>query len=211
MSVENILKVYHGATEAEKAEGMEWYAEAFRESAKLAGTFKTDVKRVVFAIAVMSPNNKWERNINDIVSVIVAYKNGSLKRMNDDFLTGNNKAFKSLYSLTYPANISKAYRILKGELGALNGQKVESFADNIFYRESERVTVDSHAYSVWAGKAMSSKLAQPFITKQYKQVEADYIEAAESVGIKPYQMQAVTWITWRNHRKNKTIDKLLNS
>lgn len=194
----NIEKVYNNATDTEKRDGLLWYPEAFRTCATLAEEFKVGVKNTVWALASLSPNNSWTNNILDLVKVLKCYNNKDHKQMCHLYENGDKHAFKSLTCRTYPINILKAFHCLDGRLEYLKGKKVTSFADNIWNPASQKVTVDGHAYSIYAGQKMSMSKASPHIQKEYDIVEKAYQDTASKIGIKPMELQAITWVSWRN-------------
>ena len=78
--------------------------------------------------------------------------------------------------------------------------KTASFFDNIKYASSEAVTVDMWAYSIFHGKVTPAKGLKD---KEYEEVAEAYRQAAKVAGMKAYQVQAVSWVTFRNMVKNK--------
>lgn len=194
----NIEKVYNNATDTEKRDGLLWYPEAFRTCATLAEEFKVVVKNTVWALASLSPNNSWTNNILDLVKVLKCYSDNNHRNICNSYENGDKSAFKSLACRTYPINILKAFHCLDGRLDYLKGKKVTSFADNIWNPASQKVTVDGHAYSIYAGQKMSMSKASPYIKKEYDIVEKAYQDTASKIGIKPMELQAITWVSWRN-------------
>ena len=45
------------------------------------------------------------------------------------------------------------------------------------------------------GKHMEENIGK----KEYRLLQAAYVHAAKKVGIKAYEMQAITWMAWRRH------------
>jgi hypothetical protein len=100
----------------------------------------------------------------------------------------------------YPLNIEKARRILEGEepLRVLSGNKVRAFFLNIQAPENiaNPVVVDAHMYSVW--KLRTHKVTEINISdKVYHQISKDFGIVAAQVGIRPNQLQATCWSTWK--------------
>ena len=74
--VRNILKVYRQATEAEHKHGTTWYAKAQAQAQAIADKHVVPLRVVVGVIAALSPNNKWERNVNDADQMLSAFLRG---------------------------------------------------------------------------------------------------------------------------------------
>ena len=120
-------------------------------------------------------------NLKDTVTVLQAVKDG---KGPDDVGVG-----------TFHNNKRKAFEIVQtGNTALVVGQKTVSFIDNIKYLNSEMVTVDIHAYSIYNGQVTSAKKITP---KEYNKVAESYRKAAKIAGITPSEMQAITWHTYR--------------
>ena len=141
MSVENILAVYKMATPEEKRDGIVWYVEAFADCKRIALDTKVPVHIVVGVVAALSPNNKWDRNINNAKDLIEGYLNG--------------EHIESIKVSTYNKMKEKAWSILDrmpdedGVSLILNGQKITSFYRNIMGHDT--CTVDGHAKNIYYG------------------------------------------------------------
>jgi hypothetical protein len=184
----NILRVYRNATESELRAGHEWYSLAHEKAHALAGQYSITLPQAVGVIAALSPSNPWPRNVKDAEAVLRA-----VQTQQDEYRV-----------TAYGPNKRKAERIARGEdpLVVLGGPKVRSFYDNILNpAESEAVTVDGHAYSVWAGArhTLGRLGTVPEITpRRYEAIAADYRRAADKLKVRPHELQATTWIAWRN-------------
>ena len=96
--MKNILKVFSLATPDEIADGIKWYAEAQAISKKLSLKHDMPLHIVVGVMAALSPNNKWERNVQNTDELIAAYLNG--------------EAIESIKVSTYNKMKEKAWSIL---------------------------------------------------------------------------------------------------
>lgn len=170
---ENILSVYESATDSEIMEGTEWYPKVHDIAVDLGGT----AWRGAGVLAAYSPQLHWDTTLE--------YASESLR-------TG----------IAYPAYFGnmvwQAQRIIDGEhpLDVLGGQKVRAFASAIATAgESDLAVVDTHAHNIAMGRVVSN----PSIGKRLFRVMGEhYRQAALEVGIKTSEMQAITWVTWRN-------------
>jgi hypothetical protein len=192
----NILAVFFSASTTERLEGLEWYARATRISRELADAYKVTngFDTVAGIIAALSPNNRWHRNVQDAEALIRAYTLGT-----------NLDAVKVS---TYSKNKTKAIAILNGEnpLDILGGNKVRAFYRCIIGEDD--VCVDGHAYSIWLGQRVPTTKTPKISDKLYQAIAEDYRIAASQINTilgsntySPAQVQAVTWVTWRNHNK----------
>lgn len=179
MSVENILYWYNLSSPTDRSQGRFWYTAARLECEALAEQFGKDLETVVTAVAALSPQLKWERNIAAARSVLAGnYKIGGV----------------------YTANIEKAIKIIEGRQGVLSGPKVTSFARNILGCP-DVVCVDTWAWRVWAGADLFAP--PPSLEKRYDEIAEDYRTAAAIVGLEPRQLQAITWVTIRRVANGK--------
>lgn len=178
-SVENVLGVYNNSTAANMRFGLTWYMDAHNFAKTLD---PNNVARAAGIIAALSPMSGWENNKN---------KAAQLYRQNGD---GAGVGMKN--------NVSKAIRIFNGEDPALvlKGNKVTAFFHTILDPTSNTVppVVDRHAFDIAVGKKTDDKtramLARKGVYDNFAEV---YCEAAKIAGIGSAQMQAVTWVAWR--------------
>ena len=105
---------------------------------------------------------------------------------------------------TFGKNKGKAIAILKGALplDVLGGSKVRAFYLCIIGHDS--VCVDGHAYSIWLGHRVATSATPKISEKLYEKISQDYRVAAQQINLitgeeyTPAQVQAVTWVVWRN-------------
>lgn len=186
--VRNILSVFDQATPNEKTYGLDWYFQANETAREIAKEFSLPVPTVAGVIAVLSPNQTFDTTLRAARDVLSAVTRGL-----------------EPYEITIPAytrNKEKAWALAQGgdRETYLRGLKVNAFYKNIVSPwTSTAVTVDGHAYSVWLGDRVSthkvpSKIFRP---KWFGTISEDYVEASRLLTLKPWQVQAVTWVTWR--------------
>ena len=191
--VRNILKVYRRATTDDIANGVEWYSRAKRYSHAIADRTGLHVNTVIGVMAALSPNNKWERNVQDCQRMCKAWVIGDDL---DDFKVSCYNTMKL-----------KAWSILEENLTSdddildrLNGQKIRSFYSNI--RGLDEVTIDGHALNIALGVRQGLTTDKTNMSKKvYKQMQEVYVRAAKRVDIKPHILQAITWTTWKRENK----------
>jgi len=186
-----ILAVFFQASASERHEGLTWYGRAQQVARYIADQYldgRFDIAAGV--IAALSPNNRWERNVKDAEALVKAFS------CDDDC--------NALKVSTFGKNKEKALRILKGEapLDILGGLKVRAFYECIIGENS--VCVDGHAYSIWLGYRVPTTKTPSISEKLYDQIAGDYRLATEQINLitgefyLPSQVQAITWIVWRN-------------
>lgn len=189
--IRNIIDVYHSASDAEKR--WNWYKEANAFAAYLAEAYDFSVPAASGIISALSPQNKWERNMRDAEAVCGSIAMG-LKVAYVSVATYNANKFKA-------ADI--AYEFRNGTADEIapifKGPKTEAFFRNIADPEDPyTVTVDFHAYSIAVGFRYTSKSLPSMGKGDYNKVANAYRSAAAILGVKPNQVQAVTWVAWRN-------------
>lgn len=188
MSVENILAVYERANEWDIAEGLTWYAEAHRLCVIFSKRYDKPLDVVIAVMAALSPRNKWSQNVKDTERILQAVNDGEP----EDFIkTGTTHLFRD-----------RAYKIARtGNIGLLRGPKVWSFYKNIYdYDFTDRVTVD-----VWAARVVEGVFSGlvKLDNRIYNKIEREYQEAAKLLGLRPLELQAITWVTVRRYAKIK--------
>ena len=193
MTVENILAIYKMATPEEKRDGIVWYANALSECNRIALDLDIPLHIVTGVCAALSPNNKWDRNIINARDLCEAFING------DDI--------DSVKVSTYHAMKRKAWVILEampnhdGVISILNGQKIVSFYRNIM--GDDTCTIDGHARNIAYGERVGLTDDKTNIgIKEYRDLQALYVQACKRTrvngrALKAFELQAITWVTWR--------------
>jgi len=193
MSVDNIVAIYRMATPEEKRDGVVWYARALADCMRIADDTDVPLHIVVGVCAALSPNNRWDRNIDNTRDMVQAYING------DDI--------DSFKVSTYHAMKRKAWGILDampdhdGVISILNGQKIVSFYRNIM--GDDTCTIDGHARNIYYGERHGLTTDKTGVGKrEYAEIQQAYVEAGKRVrfngrALKAFEMQAITWVAWR--------------
>lgn len=192
MSVENILTVFQLATPEEIEHGVTWYASAHCQCLDISENLDLPLNVVVGVVAALSPNNKWERNVDNARDLCTAYINGD--------------SMESVKVSTYGKMKEKAWSILESNptydetITILNGQKIVCFYQNIMGENT--CTVDGHAYNIYHASRQSLTGSISIGKIEYHLIQDAYRKAGQSVlvhgrELKAYEMQAVTWVAWR--------------
>lgn len=176
----NVLSVYYRATPTARAEGFAWYRDAHDLARSLD---PLNPARGAGVIAALSPLTPWPRNI---FLAMTAYSNGGLD------------------GGTLGASVRKVNAMLREDASpfdVLTSQKVGNFFRNILHPESpNNLTIDAHAYDIAVGRP--GKYGSQRMTKRvYAEFVSAYVEAAKVAGVMPLDMQAITWVQWRNDKK----------
>lgn len=192
MSVENILTVFQLATPEEIEHGVTWYASAHCQCLDISENLDLPLNVVVGVVAALSPNNKWERNVDNARDLCTAYINGD--------------SMESVKVSTYGKMKEKAWSILEScptydeTITILNGQKIVCFYQNIMGENT--CTVDGHAYNIYHASRQSLTGSISIGKIEYHLIQDAYRKAGQSVlvhgrELMAYEMQAVTWVAWR--------------
>lgn len=172
--VTNIIRVYRRANSEQLRHGLHWY-ESAHQLAEIVG--HGDAVMGAGVIAALSANVGWGQNRKMALSMT---SDGAVKGL--------------------PTSLAKAARIMAGEaptdvLG--NGLKTLSFFDNIAYpKVSGAVTVDRHAHDIARGERFGEGNRGLSTKGRYEIFAEAYAEAAKIIGIRPAQLQAITWVVW---------------
>lgn len=184
--VSNVLAVYNGATADNIREGLSWYLDAHNVALRLAKAYGLSVRQTAGIIAALSPMNGWENN----------------KRKAEQLLIQGNGEGCGLKN-----NVAKAIAIYNGgsafmqpdPLDILKGDKVTAFYRTILdpFGDIDPV-IDRHAFDIAVGERTDEKrrgiLGRKGVYSEFANV---YREAAKVAGIGSAQMQAITWVAWR--------------
>lgn len=180
---QNITRVFRNASKADTLFGMDWYMRARRLAEDLD---PARPRQAAGVIAALSPLTSWPLNVRNAQDV-----------------------YSGLRARTLTKNAEKADAIYHGAdpLDILGGEKVVSFFWNIIApNNATPVTIDRHAIDIACGRVQSdSERAIAIRGKSgYQIVAGMYRRASEilskeyNVAILPQQVQAVTWVSWRN-------------
>lgn len=179
-----LMAWFNESTEQERTDGMLWYKEAQMFVKYCAETYAIEPYKVAGVVSALSPNNKWERNKYDAVTVIKAHLS--------DIPPEDVKV------CTYNANKKKAFEILRGntEITA-KSPKTHSFAMNVGLMSPDHITVDKHHLRacVTMPKDGIVDCMESCTAVQYRRVEAITADLAHQLGFKGYELQAIIWVT----------------
>ena len=184
---ENVLAVYRGASADAIREGLSWYMDAHNFARTVGGRRPEHVARNAGIIAALSPMNGWENNKRKAAEFIS-------RRGRIEFTVNGN-------GIGLGANVRKAMAIYSGAdpLDILKGDKVRAFYATILDPTGDiDPVIDRHAFDIAVGMRTNDKSRGILSNKGvYSKFANVYREAANEVGIGSAQMQAVTWIAWR--------------
>lgn len=176
----NILNAYSLATYEDIEEGMLWYLKTRNMCKTIAKKTNVSFIKVAGIFAALSPACPIDKNISDTLDLII----------NEDHRC-----------TTYGNNVKKALTILKLQrptihdiLKILNGQKTTRFFLNIYSPRFDVVTIDRHAISIYFG-TFDHGFKQT--KNRIHKIREDYKEVAKFLNIRPYQLQAITWVVWK--------------
>lgn len=185
MLTENILSLYRSASFASFSEGMTWYGEA----RDFAMTLDHRFHRAAGIIAALSPLSSWSNNKNKAAQF---YAQNGIVQWDG---TKNGIGLSN--------NVRKAERIWNGEdaLDVLTASKTRNFFLTIVEpdRTDHTPVIDRHAFDIANGFASSDKDRSPLARKAVYATYAEaYRSAADRAGIPVQNLQAITWVEWRD-------------
>ena len=190
-NVDNIKAVYQLATLTEQQDGISWYPNADQIAISLADRHEISEAQAIGVIAALSPRNRWERNVEDADRLIAAYiAGGPEQAMLTKVCTFTNNKAKAVKIL----GLSRAAG-LDAVLDILSGPKLREFASCIAGLPD--VCIDGHAFCIWAANRTGLAEVPAIGVKLRREIKADYVAAADELGITPSACQAITWVTWR--------------
>lgn len=189
ITTKNIIAVYKMATSDEIKQGITWYLNATSDCKNIADKLRLPLHIVIGVVSALSPNNKWERNVTNAEDLCTAFING--------------QDMDSIKVSTYHKMKQKAWSILQlmptydDAVTILNGKKIVSFFRNISGDETD-ITIDGHARNIYYNDKQGLTTPNTNIKKtEYCQIQKAYLRASKKLGIKAYELQAITWVVWR--------------
>jgi soluble lytic murein transglycosylase-like protein len=184
----NVLWLYEQADEQSVEDGMNWYPDARSWAFLKAQQYGVEVDVVAAIISALSPRNEWSRNLLDADRLLMCYERGD---HGPDFVN----------SATFKKNVWRAWMV-RAKLDStivMTSPKTRAFVDNITWPEGESVTIDTWAYRIAEGNL--SLPAKGLSRKNYDRYAGVYQRAARFVGLRPCELQAVTWVEARKRVK----------
>ena len=188
IAVKNIKAMFKASSQTQIDAGMAWYQNAQDQAQAIAIKHDMPVYIVVAVIAALSPNNKWARNLQNADDLIAG------------FIAGD--AIETIKVSTYHKMKQKAWSILQDipdydmAKTMLNGQKITSFFMDIMGEFN--VTIDGHARNIAYNERVGLTDDRTNIgVREYRALQEAYYDAARDLDLMPYQLQAITWTTWR--------------
>lgn len=187
-SVSNILAVYNGATADNVRFGLQWYSIANNAALSMGGGRAWHLNRNAGIIAALSPMNGWDNNIRKAREVVSLRGRISVEKGQPN-------------GIGIGSNVAKAIAIYRGAdpLDILKGDKVTAFYRTIVDPTGDiDPVIDRHAFDIAVGEPTSDKRRGILSRKGvYAEFAHAYREAAKIAGIGSSQMQAITWVQWR--------------
>lgn len=182
----NLRFWFKNANQEQVLQGLHWYDDASQYASCLSSEFDTTKEIAAGVLAASSPQNKWERNKIDAYNILNA--------------VNKNIPMDQVKVSTFNKNKYKAFEVAKGNTEILKSSpKTYAFARNIGAGDDNYVTVDR--WHIRACKTISSKpkkISDSITLKQYNQIQSETVKVAREFGIKPYQLQAIVWVTIRD-------------
>jgi hypothetical protein len=187
-SVSNILAVYNGAFDHHLRFGLAWYPIAHRAALSMGGGRRQHLSRNAGILAALSPLNHWTNNLRKAQEVVSLRGRIVVEKGKPNGIGLGN-------------NVEKAIRIYHGAdpLDVLGGDKVRAFYRTILDPTGDiDPVIDRHAFDIAVGERTDAKRRGALNrVGVYNDFAKAYREAAKIAGIGSAQMQAITWVAWR--------------
>jgi hypothetical protein len=185
IATERILDAHSRATDPQIEEGLHWYETANELATDMYLAYPDRLRTVAHGaglLAALSPNESWDNNVANAWMFLKYDTSRSLPRSIDD-------------ARLICAGFTPEHVLFRDGVNF----KVQSFYQNIYDpTDPFPVTVDRHAKGIIYNDALVVK-AKPHATRNdYDHYAEAYRQAAKKVDVLPSQMQAITWLAWRN-------------
>lgn len=167
-------------------EGLGWYPAAHNYAQELAAKYDTSPMITAGIISALSPKKEWHLN----------------RRMADDFFKkGWNKTGHWYQQMGKAKRISALRKLttitIQDVETVLNGRKTVNFFNCIYNPDTkDHVCIDSHGMNIAMGWSKSH-----ITEKQYDFLKEEYIKFANSVTLRPIEVQSILWLTYKKVKK----------
>lgn len=201
-----IEKVLISASPESIKSGKDWYLQARFIANHIANKYNVPFSKVCGVISALSPATNWVRNIADACNLVYVWS----QDLDCDKVVvttyGNNKR-KAIQILGLNGHhIAAIERLI---LGKSKVSKTASFFSNILTGDSQSVTIDRHAVRIALNRKDSDEIC--ITEKRYRNIVEAYQIVAKKVNLSPSQVQAITWISFREnmpYNVPKVVSKL---
>lgn len=180
--INNLQWMYDNVTHKDYQKGKGWYASANSFSHHLSVKYGISQMKASGIISAFSPLKEWNLN----------------KRMAEEFIESKGTFYRHT-----ELQAGKALLIYNGKEdkqlieSSLGGQKTINFFNNIYNPSDENyVTVDRHHLYICLRADVQS-----CTQKQYSLIKENTIKFSKSVNLKPCDVQAMLWVTWKRLKK----------
>ena len=188
MPLNELKQVLKYAKPLEYKDGGAWYVIANKNIHDIADRYDIAFEKAAGIVAVLSPSVEWDMNLKDANEFIR--------------LKGRHTC------RTYGHNVRTAHRILRAKsastvfkiIAGLQGFKVRAFFDNLVNPlSSVLITIDTHLIRAWYGTPFLTRvqLSAGFRRALYSEISRDVISIADRLNMRPLDLQAVLWVTWK--------------
>tara|TARA_R110000803_G_scaffold5018_1_gene16753 strand:- start:360 stop:1010 length:651 start_codon:yes stop_codon:yes gene_type:complete len=202
LAVKNIIAMRRKAKPEDVAHGIAWYAEAYEQCRIIADRHDLPIYIVVGVVAALSPNNRWSTNVTNADDLINAWHNDDTpdKVSVCTYNAMKLKAWSILREM--PDRYEENDTLIVDEVKTiLNGKKIVCFYENIM--GDDTCTIDGHARNIAYNERVNLTDNKTSIgVKEYANLQDAYRIAASRCRVngrrlKAYELQAITWVTWR--------------
>ncbi|MCX7429376.1 MAG: hypothetical protein NTW96_27600 [Planctomycetia bacterium] len=175
-----------------RADGLAWYRAAREFCNLLSETYGVPLVRVCGVVAALSPAVYWALNKRQAEALIQAYV--------------DQEDPAGVAVSTYGSQAAKAREILAladlgpdpaarvaGILGA-QARKTRAFFSNLMHLSSQEVTVDRH---IVAACGLADRFVGNSAVWLYRVVAEAVGNVAEELMLRPYELQAIVWLTYK--------------
>ena len=193
---DSIVAMYFQSNILDRQVGSQWYHNAYMVCVTLGEKYGIHSDIVAGVISALSPNNKWDRNVEDAEAMVKAW--------------AYEIPFESVAVCSYSANKDKAATILQCEMNreniikVLRGNKTIAFFLCIANDgNSDTPCIDGHAYNIWNGSVSNLKQVPALSDKTFNMIQDAYRDAAKLIsGVaeknhSAAEIQAITWVAYR--------------
>jgi len=201
--IENRFRAwYQLATAKQRAEGKAWYREARAFARELSRTYGIPLVQVCGVIAALSPSVAWDVNKRQAEALCRAFSNGG--DLADVVVSTYGKQAakaREIIQLAKTRYDELDRRGLIFEILGVRAFKTWAFFDNIYRLNGQDVTIDQHIImaadfaELWT---QSAKWCYDLLARSMRKV-------AEELKLKPHQLQAIIWLTYKETKESAEI------
>ena len=204
-SFRNILKTYEESTQEQRDKGLAFYedarSQAYEIGKQLGYIGSNAVRQGAGIIAVLSPRMDWDKNLEIAFYVVNALNFSNQTERDKAKATRIMEGENPMLVMGRDSHKTKSfYQAMVNPLGNNEVYNLTGYGDKVTYL----AVVDRHAGGVYKGMPLKEyQREQIGHWRVNRRISRGYFKAAKQLDMPVNDVQAITWVTFRDSWKGK--------